>query len=268
MRIPRAHDLTLRYCDLFGLPMRPFVMGNPKALVHLGGQRMTKEEADRDPGRLPFEVAEHERGRTADDLWESAIGDLRRMVEHEGDAAWEHIVRELDQYSLYEFLRFKGWSAGAIEYFTVINFLEADMHNSLVEILREDIGGAYVDMQEIAGGMDGLPNAFYEQLKPEVRFGANVYAIDQDHGRCDRPFQDRVRPVQRPGRPHDRHASPSPSSGRSRSSRPSRMRSSGRSASSTITPPRRSCSRSGTGSGRRRTASSAAARSPSCRSAG
>ncbi len=35
------------------------------------------------------------------------------------------------------------------------------MHNSLVEILREDLGGAYVDMQEIAGGMDALPNAFY-----------------------------------------------------------------------------------------------------------
>ena len=35
-----------------------------------------------------------------------------------------------------------------------MNFLEADMHNSLVEILREDLGGAYVDMQEIAGGMD------------------------------------------------------------------------------------------------------------------
>src|SRR6188474_3306093 len=54
MRIPRAHDLTLRYCELFNLPMRPFVMGNPKALVFLGGQRMTKEEADRDPSRLPF----------------------------------------------------------------------------------------------------------------------------------------------------------------------------------------------------------------------
>ncbi len=30
MRIPRAHDLTLAYCDLFGLPLRPFVMGNPQ----------------------------------------------------------------------------------------------------------------------------------------------------------------------------------------------------------------------------------------------
>jgi monoamine oxidase len=180
MRIPRAHDLTLRYCRLFDLPLRPFVMGNPKALVHLGGQRMTREEADRDPTRLPFTVAANERGKTADELWESAIGDLRLMVERDRESGWRQIVRDLDQYSLYEFLRFKGWSRGAIEYFAVINFLESDMHNSLVEVLREDLGGAYVDMQEIAGGMDRLPNAFFGQLRDEVRFGANVFALDQD----------------------------------------------------------------------------------------
>jgi monoamine oxidase len=180
MRIPRAHDLTLRYCDLFGLPMRPFVMGNPRALVHLGGQRLTKAEADADPGRLPFQLETAERGHTADELWEAAVGDLRVMVEHEGPSAWDAIVRDYDEYSLLEFLRWKGWSKGAIEYFTVINFLEADMHNSLVEILREDLGGAYVDMQEIAGGMDALPNAFHARLGDDVRFGANVFAIDQD----------------------------------------------------------------------------------------
>lgn len=180
MRIPRAHDLTLRYCELFGLPMRPFVMGNPKALVHLGGRRMTKAEVDADPGRLPFELTDLERGRTPDSLWEAAIGGLRTMVEQDGMAAWDHIVAEYDQFSLYEFLRARGWSRGAIEAFTVLNFLEADMHNSLVEILREDLGGAYLDMQEIAGGMDALPNAFYAHLAEEIRFGANVFALDQD----------------------------------------------------------------------------------------
>lgn len=180
MRIPRAHDLTLSYCHLFGLPLRPFVMGNPRALVHLGGRRLTKAEADADPGRLPFTLAVAERGRTADDLWEAAVRDLRAMVEHDGPPAWDAIVRDYDEYSLYEFLRAKGWSKGAIEYFTVVNFLEADMHNSLVEILREDLGGAYVDMQEIAGGMDALPNAFYGHLRDETRFGANVFALDQD----------------------------------------------------------------------------------------
>ena len=77
MRIPRAHDLTLAYCDLFGLPLRPFVMGNPKGLVYIGGERMTAEEANADPPGLPFDLAADERGRTADALWEDAIGEIR-----------------------------------------------------------------------------------------------------------------------------------------------------------------------------------------------
>ena len=58
MRIPRAHDLTLAYCDHFRLPMRPFPMGNPRGLVHVGGQRMTMAEANADPTRLGFQVAD------------------------------------------------------------------------------------------------------------------------------------------------------------------------------------------------------------------
>jgi monoamine oxidase len=179
MRIPRAHDLTLAYCERFGLPLRPFVMGNPKGMVHVGGTRMTMAEANADPSKLPYDLADHERGRTADELWEHAIGELRQMVEREGEAGWEQIVRDYDQYSLYEFLRMRGFSDGAIEYYAVMNFVEADMHNAFVEILREDLGGAYVDMQEIAGGMDQLPNAFYAELAPHIRLGAEVFAIDQ-----------------------------------------------------------------------------------------
>ncbi len=180
MRIPRVHDLTLEYCQVFDLPLRPFVMNNPRGLVYIDGQRMTIEEANAQPSRLPFELADHERGRTADELWESAIGDLRAMVEHEGQAAWSEIVRRYDQFSLYEFLREKHWSEGAIEYYAVMNFLEADMHNGVVEILREDIGKAYVDMQEIAGGMDLLPRAFFGELHREIRLGAEVFSIDQE----------------------------------------------------------------------------------------
>ena len=180
MRIPRSHDLTLEYCRLFGLELRPFVMGNPKGLVHVGGRRMTFEEAELDPNSLPFALADHERGQTATALWEEAIRDLRMLVERDGDAAWEHIVGEYDRYSLYEFLRVKGLSEGAIEYYAVMNFLEADMHNACIEVIREDLGGAYVDMQEIVGGMDGLPNAFYTALSDCIHLGAEVCALDQD----------------------------------------------------------------------------------------
>ncbi len=62
MRIPRVHDLTLGYCRLFGLRLRPFMMGNPAGIVHIGGRRMTAAEAAADPDLLGFEVADHERG--------------------------------------------------------------------------------------------------------------------------------------------------------------------------------------------------------------
>jgi monoamine oxidase len=179
MRIPRVHDLTLAYCDLFGLELRPFVMGNPKGLVYVGGRRMTAEQAGLDPGDLPFELAEHERGRSYGTLWEEATRDLREMLEQRGPSAWDEIVRQYDQYSLREFLQLKGFSEGAIEMYGVMNFVEADMNNAVVEELREDLGRAFEDMQEIVGGMDRLPMAFYAELADRIRFGAEVHAIDQ-----------------------------------------------------------------------------------------
>jgi monoamine oxidase len=180
MRIPKAHDLTLAYCKLFDLPLRPFITDNPRGLVYVGGQRHTLEAAQREPHLLPFALAEGERGRTADQLWDSCVSDLRQMVQESAVDAWAEIVARFDHLSLYEFLRERGWSTGAIEYYAVMNFVESDLHNACVEVLREDFGRCYVDMLEIEGGMDRLPQAFYRQLEDEVRLGSEVFAIAQD----------------------------------------------------------------------------------------
>ena len=180
MRIPRVHDLTLGYCRLFGLTLRPFMMGNPAGIVHVGGRRMTAAQAAEDPDLLGFEVAEHERGRSYEDLWLEATRELRELVERHGEDAWPEIVSRYDQYSLREFLVYKGFSEGAIEMYGVMNFVESDMNNAVVEELREDLGRAFEDMQEIVGGMDLLPRAFFAQLRERVRFGAEVHAIEQD----------------------------------------------------------------------------------------
>jgi monoamine oxidase len=181
MRIPRAHNLTLEYCSLFKLPMRPFVMGNPNGLVYVGGQRMTAAQANEHPENLPFNLSPSEHGHSADDLWQNAIADLKQQVETEGEKAWPAIVKRYDEFSLYEFLRHKGFSQGAIEFYAVMNFVESDLHNSFIEVLREELGGAYVDMQSIVGGMDLLPHAFYDELQECVRFGAEVRSIEQDN---------------------------------------------------------------------------------------
>jgi monoamine oxidase len=180
MRIPRVHDLTLGYCAEFGLELRPFVMGNPKALVHVGGQRMTAADAEAEPTRLAFDLEPHERGRSFGRLWDVATADLRAMLAEDDDAGWERIVRDYDQYSLREFLESRGWSEGAIEMYGVMNFVESDLDNSVIEEFRESLGHAFEDMQEIVGGMDLLPAAFYAGLRDRVRFGAEVLGIGQD----------------------------------------------------------------------------------------
>lgn len=180
MRIPRVHDLTLGYCERFGLELRPFLMGNPRGLVHVGGKRMTAEQAGLAPDDLGFAVADHERGRSFSAMWEDATRDMRAWLVADEVAGWERIVREYDGYTLREFLEVKGFSEGAIEMYGVMNFVEADMNNAVVEEFREDFGRAFEDMQEIVGGMDNLPNAFYQEIPDRVRFGAEVHAIDQD----------------------------------------------------------------------------------------
>ena len=179
MRIPRVHDLTLEYCRLFGLGLRPFVMGNPKALVYIDGQRMTADEADREPGRLPFQLAEHERGRSWSELWDEATREFRERYAAGGVGSLDSLLREYDQYSIREFLASRGFSEGAIELYGVMSFRESNMNAAVVEQLREIVGRSFEDMQEIVGGMDLLPRAFYESLKREVRFGAEVTAIEQ-----------------------------------------------------------------------------------------
>ena len=180
MRIPRVHDLTLAYCDLFGLQLRPFVMGNPNSLLYINGQRMTVEEADAHPDQLPFDLADHERGKTWTELWNEATSEFRQRYEEGGAESLDGLLREYDQFSTREFLLARGFSEGAIELYAVMSFREANMNAAVVEQLREIVGRSFEDMQEIAGGMDLLPDAFYQHLKDNIRFGAEVTAMQQD----------------------------------------------------------------------------------------
>jgi monoamine oxidase len=180
MRIPRVHDLTLKYCELFRLDLRPFVMGNPKTLVAIGGERMTAEEADREPGKLPFELAPHEQGRTWTQLWNDATKDFRDQYEEAGQAGLDDLLKRYDEYSIREFLEKAGFSEGAMELYGVMSFRESNMNAAVVEQLREIVGRSFEDMQEIVGGLDLLPQAFYRAMPDRIRFGAEVHAISQD----------------------------------------------------------------------------------------
>jgi monoamine oxidase len=179
MRIPRSHALTMGYLERFGLHTIPFTMGNPQALYYLHGRRYRIAETEADPSLLGFECHEHERGRTHGQLWAAALEPLLARLKAEGEAGWTSIVSEYDQYSTREFLVKCGWSEGAIEMFGLLADQEALMNASFLELFREEAGNYYTDMVQIEGGMDNLPRAFLPALRPHIRFGAEMVALEQ-----------------------------------------------------------------------------------------
>ena len=182
MRIPRAHGLTMGYIEHFGLPVSPFTMGNPDGYYYLHGQRCRIREAVADPARLAFDCHEHERGLTHGRLWEKALEPLLARLRAQGDAAWDEIVAEYDQYSTREFLEKSGWSDGAIEMFGLLADQEALMNASFLELFREEAGSYYTDMVAIDGGLDRLPRAFLPALQGRIHFGAKMVALTQTAG--------------------------------------------------------------------------------------
>jgi len=179
MRIPRAHELTMAYVEKFGLQTSDFVMGNPKAHVYVGGIKRYLADVQANPELMGFEISEIEKGKISGLYWEQTIRPLVEKVEKEGEAGWEQIYAEYDQYSVREFLELKGWSEGMIEMFGLLNNQEAMMNSSFLELFREDGGNYYTNMCQIVGGADNLPHAFLPELGPRIRYGARMIAIDQ-----------------------------------------------------------------------------------------
>ncbi|MEO8285719.1 MAG: flavin monoamine oxidase family protein [Chloroflexota bacterium] len=179
MRIPRAHDLTMAYIEKFNLGYSPFTMGNPNAFYYVNGKLHRIRDTDADPSLLGFDVPEHERGKTANQLWAEAIAPFVKRLEDQGEECWDNIVAEYDQFSTREFLEANNWSEGVIESFGLLADQEALMNASFLELLREEVGHYYTNMVELDGGMDTLPRAFVPHLTGRIRFGARMTAIDQ-----------------------------------------------------------------------------------------
>jgi monoamine oxidase len=180
MRIPRVHDLTLSYCRELCVRTRPGRASNPNAFAYIDGRRITLKEAEAGAANPAFPLARHEVDRTREDMWLEATEEVRELYQREGDAAVEALAAKYDAYSIRGFLKARGWSEGAIERYGVLTFTESTLNTSVMQEFREVLGEAYEDVQEPVGGMDQLPLAFYEHLKAHIRFGTEVFALEQD----------------------------------------------------------------------------------------
>src|SRR5574341_1110015 len=109
MRIPRSHRLTTALVERFGLEVAPFTMDNPQAYCCLGGHRARFAEIGGDPRVFGFELTDDECCPPAD-LWAKALAPFAARLDADGDAAWDSIAAEFDQFAVREFLESLQWS--------------------------------------------------------------------------------------------------------------------------------------------------------------
>jgi monoamine oxidase len=179
MRIPQSHALTVAYINKFGLRHYDFTLDNPRAYCHIHGRQWRVAEVQKNPNLLEFDLHPTEKDLSHGQLWEQALAPIATKLEAGGEPAWQEITADYDQFSVREFLVYKGWSEGAIERFGLLANQEAMMNSSFMELLREEIGGFYTNLVQLEGGMDRLPYAFLPRLGSRIRFGAKMTAIDQ-----------------------------------------------------------------------------------------
>jgi len=185
MRIPKGHELTRRYLTLFGVPIRPFVHGNPQSYYFARGQRVRIADAK---ALYPRYRLTPEEAATAspDDFWASAVSKVADALtpderrELRADALSSARLRRFDEQTLVELCEAAGLSTEAIELMAVTSGEETLLYSAATETLREEFEQVWTQgFDEVVGGTDRLASAFAARLRARPRQGAVVTRLTQ-----------------------------------------------------------------------------------------
>lgn len=186
MRIPESHDLVFEYLRKWGLSVTPFRNETPMDLIFVNGVRIRQWEYERHPDVLRYPLLPQERGKDSGTLLQRALWPFLSLYHRLPLEGKRQLIREMDSYSMDTYLRNNPWGAilspGAVEMIKVFWDLEGLAENSFLGIL--EILALFLDPQlrfyEISGGFERLPEAFWPQLKNEIRLRRQMVKIRQE----------------------------------------------------------------------------------------
>ncbi|MGH8929774.1 MAG: flavin monoamine oxidase family protein [Egibacteraceae bacterium] len=179
MRFPLQHPLV-RYLiqDKFQLQVKPFPMYDEDTFIHLQGKSVRRSDFNAD--KFDFNLMPNEAEQAPDQLLRHTMQPLINIMEQgDQEAAWEQLLKEYDEYSLLGYLKERGLSQGAISMLGPLFNLESRYHFSLVEWFSHYYEDVFGDLVYIVDGADSLPRAFEPHLMDNIKFGAQVHAIEQ-----------------------------------------------------------------------------------------
>lgn len=136
--------------------------------IYANGIKTTAAIYQRNPDILKYPVAPHERGKTAEELFNMAIKPVTDFIIQNPIRNWEIVIKEFDKYSLSFFLQYNpvgmSLSTGAIESIKVLMGLEGLPELSFTAILREFL--PLLDPNIVFYAIEGETTGFLMLLYP------------------------------------------------------------------------------------------------------
>ncbi|XP_053908090.1 L-amino-acid oxidase [Cuculus canorus] len=175
MRIPEKHKLVREYIKKFGLKLNPFKQTDDNAWYFLNGARIKVKDVNENPNILNYTVKASERGKNADQLYREALGKAFQTFQ---TMDCKEYLAKYDSFSTKEYLiKVGNLSRGAVDMIGDLLNEDSGFYVSFLSSLWGFDIFSNSSFDEITGGFDKLPNAFYEELPGVIRFNCTVEKI-------------------------------------------------------------------------------------------
>lgn len=178
MRIPSFHNITLLIAKMLQVNLNEFIVDNNNTFYLLNGLLKTTSAVKTNPDVLEYNVSPSEKGKSAEQLLQQALNEVKEYVVTEG---CEKALRKYDRYSVKEYLKeVGGLSSEAVRMIGDLLNEESLMYTALTEMIYDqtDISDN-VKYFEVTGGSDLLPKAFLNVLHVPILLNSTVKRIRQ-----------------------------------------------------------------------------------------
>ncbi|XP_067393734.1 L-amino-acid oxidase-like [Emydura macquarii macquarii] len=170
MRLPRNHRIVREFIKKFKLKLNPFYNSNENGWYLVNNVRARIGDVDRNPDILKYPVDPTERGKTADILYDQTLDKVTTDC--------DVLKEKYDSFSVKEYLIKEGnLSRGAIDMIGDVMNEAALFHVSFLFSAMSFATFSGESFDEITGGFDQLPHAFYQDIHGGIKFQSPVVKI-------------------------------------------------------------------------------------------
>lgn len=187
MRIPNTHVLVFEYIRRFKLRTTKFINSTKRDLIFVNNVLTTRDYYEQHPEVLGFPVQEEEKGKTATELFLTAVKPFINLYKSSTPKQQEILKEKFGRYSMDDVLKNNpigpSLSLNAIRLISIMLGIEGFKELSFVDIVVDIIFPIFnekTEFYEIDGGNDHLSSSFYNELGPNIICNQKVERIIQD----------------------------------------------------------------------------------------